>query len=74
MKESLIDGRKSAAAIIADIVQPSVVDAIMRATQCCLTCDHFRENPNELCGLYGKRPPARVIAFGCPAYENEIPF
>jgi len=65
--------RRSGATLIAEIVTPAVVEAIMSATRCCLTCDHFKE-ANEMCALYMKRPPARVIAFGCPAYVNEIPF
>lgn len=39
----------------------------------CLTCDNFDEKA-ELCELYKQRPPARVIAFGCPSWQNEIPF
>lgn len=40
----------------------------------CITCMKFVEN-TEHCSQFGARPPARVIAYGCPAYENdEIPF
>ena len=42
----------------------------------CLTCQNFNED-TEQCGLYFARPPARVIAFGCPSYfniEDDIPF
>jgi hypothetical protein len=44
----------------------------------CVTCKNF--NPeNEHCGISGPptmRPPAKVIAFGCPAYadNDDIPF
>lgn len=43
--------------------------------QCCLNCINFREQ-TELCGLANARPPARVICFGCPQWENKegIPF
>jgi len=42
----------------------------------CLSCIHFREQQGEVCGLYKMRPPARVIAFGCPEYTDnlEVPF
>ncbi|WLJ71057.1 hypothetical protein [Sphingomonas phage Kimi] len=45
---------------------------IMRS---CIACDHFLEQ-TEQCTKYGARPPARVIAFGCPSFEddNDIPF
>lgn len=41
----------------------------------CLTCTEFDE-PNEICRLYKARPPARIIALGCPSYfdHDEIPF
>lgn len=42
-------------------------------TRCCPNCVHFKPG-NEECGLVGARPPARVIAFGCEKYEDEIPF
>lgn len=39
------------------------------------TNTRFKYAP-ETCTKYNMRPPARVIAFGCPAYEDEdsIPF
>lgn len=40
---------------------------------CCLTCEHFDE-PAETCTLYQQRPPARVIAYGCPSWQDEMPF
>lgn len=41
----------------------------------CISCDHFLEQ-TEHCTKYNARPPARVIAFACPSYEddNDIPF
>jgi len=55
--------------------------------QNCITCTHFSEkgypaNANgpaseaETCRLYKMRPPARVIAYGCPSYVDFdiIPF
>jgi hypothetical protein len=44
--------------------------------QSCLTCASFDE-ANETCRKHAnQRPPARVIAFGCPDYFdlNEVPF
>lgn len=39
----------------------------------CLTCDMFKEQ-EEQCTVYSARPPARVIAYGCDQYIEEIPF
>lgn len=43
--------------------------------QTCITCTEFNEQ-SEFCRKYNARPPARVIAYGCPSYfnEEEIPF
>lgn len=43
--------------------------------QSCINCLKFREK-TEICSLANQRPPARVIAFGCPKWEDvdEIPF
>ena len=38
----------------------------------CLDCFNFQES-TETCLLAGARPPARVLAFGCPQYDN-VPF
>ena len=41
----------------------------------CLNCLNFNEN-KEICNLCNQRPPARVIAYGCPQWIDvtEIPF
>jgi len=41
----------------------------------CITCVNF-DRKKELCKLANLRPPAEVIAYGCPQYisEDEIPF
>lgn len=65
--------REQMAKVVADLVQPAIIDAIVNATRTCITCDSW-EPGKELCNRFQKRPPAKVIAFGCPAYENEIPF
>ncbi len=57
---------------------------------CCPNCEHFvqlvipesmttagtLETRDEACGLdpERRRPPARIIAFGCPAFTPGIPF
>ncbi len=50
-------------------------DQYQHPYQNCLLCDHFNEE-KEVCKLYQKKPPARVIAYGCPSFEDEdaIPF
>lgn len=45
----------------------------------CLTCVNFREKADEngvaeICTLYDVSPPARVIAYGCDSWEDNIPF
>lgn len=57
---------------------------------CCPNCEHFSslvildsmttgnvlETRDEACGLdpERRRPPARIIAFGCPAFAPGVPF
>lgn len=44
----------------------------------CINCTFWGENSSikeEVCTKYdNKRPPAKVIAYGCPSHEDEIPF
>ena len=60
----------------ADPADREVIRAFVQLIQrrpSCLTCEHFDE-PTEGCGLGGgARPPARIIAFGCPRYLAEPP-
>lgn len=51
------------------------VDELKHWLPCCPNCDHW-SSKDEVCTLNGARlrPPAPVIAFGCWAFENEIPF
>lgn len=44
-----------------------------RCTKTCVNCANFVEK-TEICTLAKQRPPARIIAFGCEKYEDEIPF
>lgn len=39
----------------------------------CVNCE-FWDKKQELCVQYGARPPATVIAVGCPNWLGEIPF
>lgn len=42
--------------------------------QSCLNCVYFRSD--DSCGLYGQKPPARIIVYSCEKYEDieVIPF
>jgi hypothetical protein len=40
---------------------------------CCINCDNFVEEI-EICKLYQIRPPAHIIAYGCPAWLQLVPF
>jgi len=46
---------------------------VTRGLDTCMSCEHFDE-ASEVCKLAGQRPPARVIAYGCPEYLPDIPF
>jgi hypothetical protein len=35
----------------------------------CINCRYFKEDV-EFCTLANARPPARIIAFGCPSYQE----
>lgn len=56
-------------------LETAILDLIERARlyRSCLTCQHFTEGV-EVCELAGGRPPARIIATGCPKYLEEPPF
>lgn len=58
---------------IVDYLSPVIIKALEDATKSCITCDHF-DQINELCKYNSLRPPAKVIAFGCECYQDEIPF
>jgi len=44
-----------------------------RMLHCCPNCWHWIE-ANEECELAHARPPAKVIAFGCEKFSEQIPF
>jgi hypothetical protein len=50
-----------------------VARGIVDALQTCVNCQHFDEGV-EVCKLAGQRPPARVIAHGCPSHAPAVPF
>ena len=51
----------------------SVGQVVNDGRRTCVHCAYF--NGDETCQLAGQRPPAQVIAFGCPSFvEDEIPF
>lgn len=58
---------------VADYITPRIITILEEATRTCVNCSHFDET-NEMCRLVRKRPPARVIAFGCEKFEDSIPF
>jgi hypothetical protein len=47
--------------------------ALELATRTCITCDNWQPK-DEKCMLNGLHPPAKIIAFGCECYSDEIPF
>lgn len=71
----VINDRNGAVACIVSDLTKAMRAELDRAMRTCLNCTHFFEK-DELCRFNGtnQRPPARVIASGCPAHEDEIPF
>jgi len=44
------------------------------AFRSCLNCEHWKED-DEVCRVAGfKRPPAKIIAYGCDAHKDVTPF
>lgn len=65
-------------ACIADAIKTcarAIGIAVIEGRSCCLHCVHFNEGA-ELCELAQppQRPPAKVITFGCPAFDPAVPF
>jgi len=41
----------------------------------CINCEHFRSRDDlGYCDVAKQTPPPKVIFYGCPAWEMEIPF
>jgi hypothetical protein len=56
-----------------DAVANAIGHIVAQHRRCCLNCLQFNEK-TETCALAKARPPARVIAYGCPKWEEDIPF
>lgn len=67
--------RHTAQAALRNIIASGIEREHNYLYQSCINCENFDEK-NELCKLAKQRPPARVIVFGCPKWEDkdEIPF
>lgn len=69
-KEQLVKRLEDASNGLVDAMTRSVQNVLMT----CVVCDHWNQS-KEVCQKFNnQRPPAHVIAFGCPAFENDIPF
>lgn len=66
-------GREIDLQMIGAKVGQAFVEQLRVYTRTCLSCTKFDEKQEE-CKQYGKRPPARIIAYGCPDYEEIPPF
>lgn len=58
----------------ADKMTASFVSVVQQSLTTCVVCDHWNQTGETCMKFQNQRPPARVIAFGCPAFENEVPF
>jgi len=49
---------------------------MMGVLQSCINCNHFKEAEEICTGVtpFNARPPARIIAYGCPSHSSEIPY
>lgn len=65
--------RERSIAVALQSCASQVARGIVDALQTCINCEHFDE-PSEVCRLAGQRPPARVIAHGCPCHVARPPF
>lgn len=65
--------REKNIAIALRTVGGDVARAVVQAMETCINCEYFDE-PTEVCALAQARPPARVIAHGCPSYSAKVPF
>lgn len=69
--EAALDFRSGVFGVVSAFIERAEIDPF----QTCVTCTNF-DHSKELCKLCGLRPPADVIAYGCPMYDDdtEIPF
>lgn len=68
-KQELVKRLEDAANGLVD----SMTTSVQNLLKTCVVCDHFNQT-GEVCQLNRLRPPAKIIAFGCECFENEIPF
>lgn len=59
--------------LLAETLAKELAETLTQATKCCITCEHF-DLPREVCTKYARRPPAKIIAYGCPDYSERPPF
>ena len=52
-----------------------IIAALGTERPSCVNCGYFIHS-SEVCGLdpLRRRPPARVIADGCPSFDEDVPF
>lgn len=63
-----------ARSLLAETLAKRMLEVLELKSHSCLNCEYFNE-PQEYCEKAdGQRPPARVIAYGCPLYLMKIPF
>jgi len=74
MSKQELDGVNESLAKAIHDVAVSFGTAAKRARRTCVNCQRFDERL-EICKLASKRPPARVIAFGCDSFDpDDVPF
>lgn len=73
MTNNLKLSREEAVKGIAEHIGGIIREHLDQCTKTCINCEHFSED-HEICNRWNARPPARVIAFGCEAYTDKIPF
>ncbi len=58
---------------VSEILIAGITRDLERLSRTCINCEHFYE-AKEFCLLAEAHPPARIIAFGCEKFEDQIPF
>jgi hypothetical protein len=59
--------------VVSNKIIDNMVTACQIAIKTCVTCDSFNQ-VKETCNLNGLRPPAKIIAFGCECFTQDVPF
>lgn len=73
--ELRVNARYNFRSAINGFVETIFSDARSYPFQTCLNCDHW-DDKEEICKKFSARPPAHIIVFSCPDYDdmNDIPF